>query len=182
MRMLIDDRKRQCPLAEDRLYDGESHEAGVPKESREDRLAIAHGDQSEGQVSDHLDDDDTRNDPQRLQRDGVAVQADEDEGGQGDIEHKLADTGGILRREDMEPTKQDADGHDEDKRKHRTHFRKTDRCFHILAMIAEKRHCVQPWVLRISWLRGQNLTVVFPYPLVKSLRYAVGDHKVMVQE
>src|SRR5664280_2267593 len=97
MRLLIDDRKRQRPLAKDRLYHGVSHEPGVPKESREDRLAIAHGDQPEGQVPDGLDDDDTWNDPQRLQRDGVAVQADEGKSGQGDIEYEFTDTGGVLR-------------------------------------------------------------------------------------
>ena len=97
MRLHIDDCKRQCSLAEDRLHHGVSHELGVPEESREDHLAIAHGDQPESQVSDHLDDDDPRDDPQRLHRDGVAVQADESEGREGDIEHELADTGGILQ-------------------------------------------------------------------------------------
>jgi hypothetical protein len=43
----------------------------------------------------------------------------------------------------MEPTKQDTDGYDEDKRKYGTHFCKTDRLFHVFAMIAEKGRRVQ---------------------------------------
>ena len=82
----------------------------------------------------------------------------------------------------MEPTKQDAHSDDEDKRKYRTHFRKADRLSHILAMIAEKRHCVQPWMLPTWRLPGEGSVVVLPYPFVKSLCYAVGDHEIVVQE
>ena len=82
----------------------------------------------------------------------------------------------------MEPAKQDTDDHNEDERKHRTHFCKTERLFHDLAMIPEKRPSVQPWTSGIRMPCGQGSTVVPPYPLVESLRYVVGDHQVVVQE
>ena len=69
---------------------------------------------------------------------GIAVQADEGECGEGDVEHELANAGSILRRKDTEPAKQDAHDHDEDQREHRTHFCKADSLVHRTSILASK--------------------------------------------